>query len=83
MPDAFMMFVLPPSDEELLRRLRGRGRDSDDAIQRRFDEAKREITTARASGQYDAFIVNDDLKHAIDQACELVEKRRTGQTVQR
>lgn len=74
-PQAFMLFVLPPSDDELLRRLRGRGRDSEEAMQRRFDEAKREIETARASGQYDAFIVNDDLKHAIDQACQLVEKR--------
>lgn len=76
MPEAYMIFVLPPSDEELLRRLRSRGRDSEDAIQRRFQEAKREISTARASGQYDAFIVNDDLRRAIDEACELVEKRR-------
>ena len=82
-PQAFMIFVLPPSDDELLRRLRGRGRDSEEAIQRRFDEAKREIATARSSGQYDAFIVNDDLKHSIDLACELVERRRAAQTVQR
>lgn len=74
--DAFMLFVLPPSDEELLRRLRARGRDSDEAIQRRFDEAQHEIKTARESGAYDAFIVNDDLKTAIEQACALVEKRR-------
>jgi guanylate kinase len=77
MPEAYMMFVLPPSDEELLRRLRSRGRDNEEAIQRRFREAKREIETARDSGRYDAFIVNDNLQHAIDQACELVEKRRS------
>ncbi len=83
MPDAFMVFVLPPSDEELLRRLRARGRDSEEAIQRRFQEAKREIDTARNSGQYDAFIVNDDLKAAIEQACDLVEKRRNVATPKR
>lgn len=74
-PEAFMIFVLPPSDEELLRRLRARARDSDEAIQRRFREAKREIETARSSGKYDHFIVNDDLRTAIDTACELISRR--------
>jgi guanylate kinase len=79
MPEAYMIFVLPPSDDELLRRLRARGRDSEDAIRRRFDEARREIQTARGSGRYDAFIVNDDLRNAIEQACALVCKRRGGE----
>jgi guanylate kinase len=76
MPDAFMLFVLPPSDEELLNRLRRRGRESEEAIQRRFSAAKHEIATAKASGAYDAFIVNDDLAHAIYEACRLVQDRR-------
>jgi guanylate kinase len=75
MPDALMLFVLPPDDEELLRRLRRRGRESEQAIQRRFAAAKREIQTARDSGAYDAFIVNDDLNTAIEEACELVRQR--------
>jgi guanylate kinase len=78
MPDAYMIFVLPPSDEELLRRLRARGRDHEDAIARRFDEARREIEIARRSQQYDAFIVNGSLQDAIEQACALVHKRRGG-----
>ncbi len=80
LPDAFMIFVLPPSDEELLRRLRSRGRDSEEAIERRFREAKREIETARSSGMYDAFIINDDLKSTIEQACDLVAGRREALT---
>ena len=76
LPEAFMMFVLPPSDDELLRRLRDRGRESDAAIRRRFEEAQREIKTARESNAYDAFIVNDDLKTAIEEACTLVQTRR-------
>lgn len=75
MPDAYMIFVLPPSDEELLNRLRRRGRDSQAAIERRFAEAKREIEIARQSGLYD-FIVNDDLERAVGQACDMVERRR-------
>jgi guanylate kinase len=75
MPDAYMIFVLPPSDDELLARLRRRGRDSEQAIQRRFAEAKREIDSARSSGAYHAFIVNDDLVKAVDEACDLVRRR--------
>lgn len=77
MSDAYMIFVEPPSDEELLRRLRGRGRDSEEAIRRRFEEAKREIETARTCGAYEAFIMNDDLNQAIEQACKLVTRRRS------
>ena len=76
MPQAFMLFVLPPSDEELLNRLRLRGRDDDEAIQRRFSAAKAEIKTAYESRAYDEFIVNDDLAKAIAQACALVQERR-------
>lgn len=76
MPDALLVFVLPPSDDELLARLRGRGRDDEESIEIRFREAKREIATATASGAYDATIVNDDLERAVDEACRLVEERR-------
>jgi guanylate kinase len=75
MPEAFSVFVLPPSEEVLLKRLRGRGREDDDAIARRFAEAKTEIDFARRSGVYDAFIVNDDLEIAIDELCDLVRAR--------
>lgn len=77
MPEAFMLFILPPGDErELLRRLRRRGRDDEAAIERRHREAKGEIEVARRSGAYDAMIVNDDLDRAIDEACRLVVQRR-------
>jgi len=68
MPDAFGIFVLPPSEEALLERLRARKREPEEMIQRRFAEAKREIATARESGVYDAFVVNDTLEHAIAEA---------------
>jgi guanylate kinase len=75
MPEAMMIFVLPPNDAELMRRLRDRKRDSDEAIGRRFEEAQREIQTARAAGAYEAFIVNDDLERAVREACALVRAR--------
>lgn len=76
-PDAFMIFVLAPSDAELLRRLRHRGRESEEAIQARFAVAKQEIATARQSGAYHAFIVNDELGRAVEEACNLVQQRLT------
>jgi guanylate kinase len=80
MPEAFMMFILPPNDEELLGRLRRRGRDSEEAIQRRFAEARKEIETAGTSGAYDAFLENDELETVVGRACEIVQQRR-GQAV--
>jgi len=76
MPNAFMIFVEPPSEAELLRRLRSRGRDNEDAIQRRFREAQYEISVAHESGAYQAFVVNDDLMKSIECVCELAQAQR-------
>jgi guanylate kinase len=76
MPSAFMLFILPPNDVELRRRLEGRGRDDEEAITRRFAEARREIDLATSRDLYDAFIVNDALDRAVEEACELISARR-------
>jgi guanylate kinase len=76
LPAALGVFVLPPSEETLLKRLRARGREDEIAIERRFAEAQKEISFAKSSGVYDAFLVNDDLEIAIDQLCDLVRGRR-------
>lgn len=76
MPGAFCMFVLPPSEDVLLQRLRSRGRDSEETIQRRFGAAKREIETARTCGIYDVFLVNSDLRETIEQAIASVRAAR-------
>jgi guanylate kinase len=77
-PHAFMIFILPPTEDVLLQRLRARGRDDEEAIQRRFAEAQREIALARSSGVYDAFVVNDELSIAQDEACALIRARLAG-----
>ena len=78
MPEALALFVLPPSEEELLNRLRRRNREGEAVIQRRFSKAKTEIDRAKASGAYDHFIVNDTLEHAIEEAVALVSARLKG-----
>ena len=81
MPQSLRFFVLPPSEEELLHRLTGRGRDDSDSIQRRFSEAKLEIKQARESGAYDFFIVNDDLDLAVEEIVAIIRRcQDTSQT---
>jgi guanylate kinase len=86
-PDAFALFVLPPDEDELLRRLRARKREDEATIQRRFAAARQEILAARASGVYDRFIVNADLATAIDEAIRTVraerERRRAARAASR
>ena len=55
------MFILPPSMEELERRLRGRGTDTDEVIRVRLADARQEIREAR---WFDSLILNDDLDRA-------------------
>lgn len=76
MPEAFGVFILPPSEDELLRRLRSRKREDEALIQKRFAEAQREIAEAGRCGSYDAFITNDELERAIREAVETVTRER-------
>lgn len=78
MPEALGVFVLPPSEEELLKRLRSRGREDAAAIERRFAESKTEIARARAGTTYEAFVVNDTLPQAIDEVAAIVATRFAG-----
>ena len=84
MPEAFGVFIMPPSEEVLLERLRARKREDEGVIQRRFAEARREIAQAKAGDVYDRFIVNDVLDHAIALATgavrEELARRRAGRT---
>ena len=64
LPEARFVFILPPSLEELERRLRGRGTDSEEAIRLRLANARSEIMS---SHWFDAIIINDDLDTAYDQ----------------
>jgi guanylate kinase len=62
LPESVALFILPPSREELERRLRGRGQDADEEIARRLARARSEI---EAFGKfYDYCVVNDDVDRA-------------------
>lgn len=63
-PEAFRVFVLPPSLDELERRLRSRGQDTEAAIERRLARAREEVA---AADEFDQQVVNDDLDKALIQ----------------
>jgi guanylate kinase len=61
LPASVAIFILPPAREELERRLRTRGQDSEEAIQRRLDRAQQEI---QRYTEYDFLVVNDEVERA-------------------
>ncbi|RMF14845.1 MAG: guanylate kinase [Gammaproteobacteria bacterium] len=61
-PDALSIFILPPSVEELERRLRGRAQDSDEVIRRRLSEARAEMSHYP---EFDFVVVNDQFEDAL------------------
>jgi guanylate kinase len=83
-PEAFRMFLDSPDDGELESRLRGRGTDAEEKIQRRLARARSE---REAAGTYDEVLVNDDLDRCVAEAVALVRARharaQTGGTWQR
>ncbi|MBQ7385274.1 MAG: guanylate kinase [Ruminococcus sp.] len=68
-PDAVSIFILPPSVEELERRLRDRGTETEEAIVTRLSQAKVEMENAK---MYKYTVVNDDLEKAIEEVLEIV-----------
>ena len=70
LPDSVAIFILPPSREELERRLRSRGQDSDEEIARRLSKARAEIVASEKF--YDFCIVNDDVERASQEAQAVV-----------
>jgi guanylate kinase len=66
------IFLRPSSEQELERRLRARGTESAEAIQRRLEVARREL--ARAN-EYQFQVVNDTVEDAVNQISEILHNR--------
>ena len=62
-PEAFRVFIVPPSLGELEQRLRSRGHDSEESIARRLERASAELL---AADEFDLQVVNDDLQKALN-----------------
>jgi len=69
--EALFVFLMPPSWEELERRLRARATEGDAEVARRLEVARREMD---AAGEYDARVVNDDVEAAVEEIASLANK---------
>ncbi|MGI6650896.1 MAG: guanylate kinase [Limnochordia bacterium] len=69
MPEAVYVFLLPPTPEELSRRLKRRGSESEEAIKRRLAKSYEEI---KHIVNYDYYIINDDLGRAAEQLRQII-----------
>lgn len=83
MPDATLIFILPPSVKELKRRLNKRGTETEDVIEKRVSEAKGEIEQAY---DYDYVMMNGDLDEAVKDFVAIMkaaklEKSKTKNTI--
>jgi guanylate kinase len=70
LPESVTIFILPPSRQEVERRLRSRGQDSDEEIARRLAKARDEIVASEKF--YDFCVVNDDVERAGKEAQAIV-----------
>ena len=68
-PDAVLVFIMPPSVEELERRLRGRGDTSEEQIALRLERAKWEM---EQRGWYDHVVVNDDAQRCAKEILDII-----------
>ena len=79
MPHMVSVFILPPSREELLKRLTGRGTDSQEIIDRRMQDAVSEMSHY---GEFNYLIINDDFDTALQELRSIVIARRQRTAVQ-
>jgi guanylate kinase len=78
--DAVMVFILPPSMEELMKRLKVRNTDEKKVIERRMENARREVAEAPS---YDYLVINKDLDRAVSDVVSIItaERMRTSRGV--
>jgi guanylate kinase len=74
-PDAVLIYLQPPSEEELARRLRARGTEEGSALDRRLAEARRELAEA---SRFDHVVVNDRVEDAVGEVLAIIDRQRKG-----
>jgi guanylate kinase len=75
LPEALLVFLVPPSFEELERRLRDRGTEDEVVMQARLEVARGELA---AQDRFDHVVVNDDLDRATSEVAALIDRARHG-----
>ena len=77
-PEALLVFILPPDEPTLLKRLEDRERDEPEEITKRFRAARREIHMAKGSRAFDYMVINDELDRAVAEIVKIVRHKKSG-----
>ena len=72
-PEAVLIFIMPPSFKELERRLRGRNTDSEEAILKRLEIAKKEMDF---SSHYDYVVINNTVDDTVKEIVNIIDNER-------
>ena len=72
--DVIGIFILPPSKKELIKRLKTRGRDTQDEMKKRMDLVQNEISHFP---EYDYVVVNKDLKECVNKIKNIIDSERS------
>lgn len=72
--DAVMIFILPPTEKDLAKRLSNRGRDAAEIAEERLEGASAEI--AAAWEYYNHMVINEDLEQAVDECIQIIEEAK-------
>ena len=78
--DIVSIFILPPNKQELERRLKSRGQDSDEVVKKRMDGASAEITHW---AEYDYVVINEDLNQSVNAVLGILKAERMKRTRQK
>lgn len=76
MPRSVLVFIKPPSTEELVRRLAGRGSETEEQVAVRMQTAERELALV---GKYDHVVINDDIARASDELARIIDAYAEGE----
>ncbi len=80
-PEALMIFIMPPSEAELERRLRGRKTEDEESLRRRLMRGREEMAMVKARvwpgrRQFDYVILNDNVKRASEELARIIDRTR-------
>ena len=70
-PESHLIFIMPPSYDELIQRLRNRQTETEGDFQKRIERAKMELSH---KDQFDYIVINDKLENAVEETSDLIKK---------
>lgn len=71
-PESTLIFIMPPSIDELIKRLKSRERDSEEEMKKRLDQVEHEIEMGK---KYDYILINNDIEDTVEKVAQIIFKK--------